>query len=92
MISRIICKQYPAVKYVRGIEENNHLLNSFIEEGFNNLAHEMKTSRLTKPYALWLTTNIKCSFKQRDQAFTREQKTNETILHINVCLIWYAEL
>lgn len=68
------------ILYLNNIEDKIELLNSYILELFDTHAPYI-TSRISKPYAPWLTHNLKQMMKQRDKALSKYKRTKSTDDH-----------
>ena len=56
------------------------LLNGFVLSTFDKHSH-IKDIRLTKPYATWLTPNLKLPMRERDLALQRFKCTRLAVDH-----------
>lgn len=68
------------VLYLNNIDDKIKLINTYILELFDKHAPYI-TSRISKPYAPWLTHNLKQMMKQRDKALSKYKQTKSVDDH-----------
>lgn len=64
------------ILYINDIDDKLNLLNNYILTLFDKHA-PLKTSRISKPYAPWITTSIKDMMKTRNKALQKYKRTKD---------------
>nr|CAH7757999.1 unnamed protein product [Callosobruchus chinensis] len=78
--------QWDDILYLNNIDDKLTLLNELIVQLFDKHA-PVKSARITKPYAPWITNNVKKMMRERDIALQKYKQTKSISDHSN-----YAKL
>nr|CAI5827095.1 unnamed protein product [Callosobruchus analis] len=74
------------ILYLNNIDEKLTLLNRLIVQLFDKHA-PVRTARITKPYAPWITCNVKRMMRERDIALQKYKQTKSVADYSNYAMI-----